>query len=68
NIKNNRCVESEVTLITDTNSTCKIIKKDFEFSDQSDSSSRKLQLKPNESKELHFRIRMDERNGTENLS
>ncbi|MDR2157693.1 MAG: hypothetical protein LBO02_00010 [Holosporaceae bacterium] len=58
NIQNNQSKESDVVVVVETDLACKVTKKNFEL--QNDAKpSWKLNLKPNESKELHFRIRID---------
>jgi hypothetical protein len=58
NVQNNQSKEADVLIVAETDLTWKVTKKNFEM--QNDAKpSWKLNLKPNESKELHFRIRID---------
>jgi hypothetical protein len=56
-LQSNRSVESNVTIVMDTNLVWAITKKNFELQKDNKPSWR-INLKPNESKELHFRIRI----------
>jgi hypothetical protein len=56
-LQNKQSTESDVHIVIDTNSSWKVTKKNLDM--QTDNKpSWKLNLKPNESKELHFRIRI----------
>ncbi|MDR1333818.1 MAG: hypothetical protein LBJ71_01215 [Holosporaceae bacterium] len=58
NLQNKKSVESDVHVVIDVNSGWKVTKKNLDMQTD-DKPSWKLNLKPNESKDLHFRIRMD---------
>ncbi|MDR2782190.1 MAG: hypothetical protein LBB21_07140 [Holosporaceae bacterium] len=57
-LQNNKTTESAVTVVVDTNSSWKVTKKNFDMLNDS-KPSWKISLKPNESRELHFRIRVN---------
>ncbi|MDR1982485.1 MAG: hypothetical protein LBQ08_01650 [Holosporaceae bacterium] len=57
NIQNNKSTESNVMIVMDTDLMWAVTKKNFELQKDNKPSWR-INLKPNESKELHFRIRM----------